>query len=358
MNMTRENSVIFCGAFPPPVNGLANVNQAVFQLLIDAGLTVDKVDIAAKGGVIKRLWHRLVMLALTIRLVIRSGLVRTLYYALSSGFGQYFDLVAIVVARCAGARVVIHHHNFSYLAVPTLSSRCLFALLSHCHTVHVCLCDAMADLLRKTYGVHHEVMTLGNAAFIAPDHKSRSADGALVRKLKVGFLGALTHDKGIHDFLDLAEAVASDATDSVDFIVAGNAPESDALARLQALAMHGVVDFRGALYGEAKRDYLRSLDVFIFPSRYRHEAQPLVVFEALAAGVAVISYPIACMCDLDGMAGVSLAEEGQLEMLLREASTMGQAVRQAQARAIASGYLALHTAQRTDLEHTFLALFA
>ncbi|MEK6789893.1 MAG: glycosyltransferase family 4 protein [Pseudomonadota bacterium] len=354
----RDRRVIVCGAFPPPVNGLANVNLAVLKLLLALGAHVDQVDISAKGGAIVKLGRRFAALARTLRLIVRPGPERLLYYALSSGLGQYFDLLAIAVARFAGVRVVIHHHNFSYLSASTPVSRCLFALASRGYAVHICLCETMAGLLLKTYGAGHEVVIIGNAAFIEPDIQAMSGvKPALPDKIKVGYLSALTRDKGIYDFLDIVETFAAEKAVSVEFHVAGNAAEAAVQTRLESLAARGIVSFRGAVYDESKRDYLRELDILIFPSRYRHEAQPLVVFEALAAGVSVISHPIACMCDLASSTGVSLAAEGQIMPALRDALQLLPAQRETLTSDILSSYRQLHDRQRDDLRSTFLALF-
>lgn len=352
---TFHRQVIFCGAFPPPVNGLAMVNRSVLDLLVGLGMNVITIDIAARGGMPGTLLRRLAALGHTAWLLLRPGPARVLYYALSSGLGQYFDLLAIVLARVSGVRTVIHHHNFSYLRVPTLSSRLIFAVATRGHAIHICLCDSMAGLLQQTYGECHEVAIVSNAAFIPADDQIGLRALVADCHVRVGYLSALTPEKGLHDFLDLAEACAGQG---IRFLVAGNAPEDAVRARLEALAAHGVVDFRGAVHGNDKCDYLRALDIFVFPSRYRHEAQPLVVFEALAAGAVVVSHAIACMCDLDGMPGISLVEEGQLAAGLGQALPPDTHARLAQAQDIASRYRALHLAQRDGLKNTFLALLA
>lgn len=45
------------------------------------------------------------------------------------------------------------------------------------------------------------------------------------------------------------------------------------------------VEWVGPVSGGDKDAFYRSLDVFVFPSEYRFEAQPLVVLEALSYGV-------------------------------------------------------------------------
>jgi len=51
----------------------------------------------------------------------------------------------------------------------------------------------------------------------------------------------------------------------------------------------------GSVSGLAKEEFLSSIDVFIFPTTYTHEAEPLVVLEALGAGVPVVAYARGCI---------------------------------------------------------------
>ena len=63
------------------------------------------------------------------------------------------------------------------------------------------------------------------------------------------------------------------------------------------------LEYRGPLYGEAKQAFFRAVDVFVFPTRYANEAQPAVVFEALAHGVPVLSYDRGCIANQIGSCG-------------------------------------------------------
>ncbi|MCG3024525.1 glycosyltransferase, partial [Escherichia coli] len=55
------------------------------------------------------------------------------------------------------------------------------------------------------------------------------------------------------------------------------------------------VKYFGPVYGEDKTRFLNDLDVFIFPSRYYNEAEPLVVYEAAASGNYVIGSEVGSM---------------------------------------------------------------
>ena len=57
--------------------------------------------------------------------------------------------------------------------------------------------------------------------------------------------------------------------------------------RLQSLPQ---TEYLGPVYGVDKMRFYQSVDALLFPTRYRNEAEPLVILEALRAGVPVIAY--------------------------------------------------------------------
>ena len=63
----------------------------------------------------------------------------------------------------------------------------------------------------------------------------------------------------------------------------------------------------GPVYGKAKNEFYQDLDVFIFPSKYLNEAEPLVLFEAAQCGVFSIGSDVGCVSDiLSALGGVSI----------------------------------------------------
>ena len=52
---------------------------------------------------------------------------------------------------------------------------------------------------------------------------------------------------------------------------------------------HVKVEWINGAYGDDKRKLFEQTDIFVFPSRYTVEAQPLVLLEAMAMGCAIIT---------------------------------------------------------------------
>ena len=109
---------------------------------------------------------------------------------------------------------------------------------------------------------------------------------------KLLFMSTLTQTKGI---LELLRAVGQlrAAWPSVHLNVAGQWPDetarSEALALIEREKLAGQVSFVGNVEGVAKAAFLAGGDIFCLPTRYPYEGQPLVILEAMEAGLPVLS---------------------------------------------------------------------
>src|SRR5262249_34977172 len=128
----------------------------------------------------------------------RSGDL-TVYIAVNGGKGQYGDLLFATVARFLKARLVLHHHTFEYLTNPRLRSRFL-AWCAGSTAVHVVLCGRMAEVLRNVYPSVKRTIVMSNAALTPTPARMIRKDRPLQA---VGFIGSVTHEKGIDRFLAL-----------------------------------------------------------------------------------------------------------------------------------------------------------
>ncbi len=58
------------------------------------------------------------------------------------------------------------------------------------------------------------------------------------------------------------------------------------------------LQYVGPQYGEEKVQFLDSIDVLVFPSRYVNEAEPLTVHEAMARAVPVLALDRGCIQEI------------------------------------------------------------
>ncbi|MGY1704507.1 glycosyltransferase family 4 protein [Geodermatophilus sp. SYSU D00697] len=110
----------------------------------------------------------------------------------------------------------------------------------------------------------------------------------------VGVVGRLVPEKGVDVFLRAASRVRA-VVPWARFVVVGDGPlRADLQARATAPGLDGAVEFTG--YRDDAPTVIAGLDVLVVPSR--SEGSPLVVCEAMAAGVPVVATRVGGLPDL------------------------------------------------------------
>jgi glycosyltransferase involved in cell wall biosynthesis len=166
-------------------------------------------------------------------------------------------------------------------------------LASGSETLHIVLCNGMERCLRARYRGIKRSFVVSNAIFLT---FSEHLDENVHRECRtIGFLSNLTAEKGVFEVLSLAERCQADGV-SLRFDVAGpflsRSVEQEFRRRASKL---GNLQYYGPVYGDSKRKFFSNIDIFIFPTKYKNEAEPLVIHEALNAGCPVIAYERGCI---------------------------------------------------------------
>lgn len=301
--------ILAIGPLPPPVHGYSLITSLVIGRL-QAAVAVEPVDISA--GSLTRGWRyhgtRLRRLSRALRAILRGGgEERALYFAVAGGKGVVYDAFLVAAARLRGFRLFIHHNAFTYI---NHRSRWTAALIRAAgrNATHICLCPAMARGLRAGYRGAGQVLVLSNAALIAPaPSPARNRDQGLC----LGFLSNLIPEKGLDVAIAVLRALVRTGA-AVRLVVAG--PTLDAATRSvldeTKRDFGAAFDYRGAVYDAEKTAFFRDIDLFLFPTRYANEAQPVVILEALAEGVPVIANARGCIPDDLTSGGVVVPPDG------------------------------------------------
>lgn len=145
----------------------------------------------------------------------------------------------------------------------------------------------VADFITAAHGAPRErVHVVRNGIdgdVFHPGDRPRTRPGVREGRARVGSVGRLVPVKGFDVLVEAVRSLGDDV--DAEYVVLGDGPERDALER----AAQGLpVSFPGAVHDPgAVADFLRTLDVFVLPSR--SEGLPNVVLEAAACGVPVVA---------------------------------------------------------------------
>jgi glycosyltransferase involved in cell wall biosynthesis len=300
--------IAFVGPLPPPLNGFSNICARMLSLL-ERENTVEVFDRAPPKA--KRWWWSVEQVLVKPAKYLRSCLMHRdvpLYLALSGGRGQLIDACYLVLARLFGRAIFVHHHSFAYLNAPTRLTR--FVLKLSGTATHIALSRGMGATLSREYGLERSrLRCVSNAAFYGEGEPGQAGRDLRGRPLKVGYLSNITFEKGFVEFfatLKQLDAMQVDYLASIAGPVAGEAKAEFERCLKEASRANYV----GPVYGEAKERFYRDLDVFLFPTHYQNEAEPLVVYEALRSGVYVIACDRGAIAEmLGGGAGAAFPQD-------------------------------------------------
>jgi len=182
-------------------------------------------------------------------------------------------------------------------------------------SIHVVLGPKMGERLSTIYGVKPEqIELLSNISFFKEDKAEvRSSQKELV----IGHMANLCVDKGIEVFAGLCRELKARNMLFKAKIAGPFADVGSEKVVKELLLELDEVEYLGSVYSVDKETFFQSLDVFVFPSKYKNEAEPLVLYEAAQYGALNLGTQRGCMQDvIRDIQGFSFPEDENLVMNL------------------------------------------
>ena len=278
-------------AFPPPVTGAAKNSEIIYKEL-SKSTSVFKINTSV--GVISHernfVYHlkRLKQLIENCFILMRKICIKKsrVYIVPDGGLGLFYTLIYTNICSIFNAEMVFHYRNYSYIDKKSkILSLCL--MLAKNRITHIFLDPYMEKSFINQYGDVKSSLIFLNSAFIENILINVKNGGAI---LKVGYLSNLCEEKGLYDVIKLIED-CEDLHQRVNFFIAGKAVGKKDMEAINLLSKKypKAVTYAGEMYGNEKNIFYENSDIFIFPTKYRQEAQPNVIFEAMAQGCVVVA---------------------------------------------------------------------
>lgn len=297
--------MIFLLDMPPPIHGMSNINESFYEVAKKNKLNPKVINTAPSRyskHFNSKLWTLLKLIRFTGSLATLLGALLTtnnkvIYRPINGGAGQIYDIAFLLTCRLLNQKIFIHHHSFQYINKRSKLFKTLIRL-SGTQTTHIVLSAHMAKRLADEYSISSEkIFTISNSSFFEPASTDSVQTDIGGRKIVIGHLANLCTEKGLDIFSEICNELA---TRGMDFSARIAGPCADELSEkivTNLCSSIPQVEYLGPLYGEAKNSFFESIDTFIFPSKYKNEAEPLVLYEAACKGAFLIGSTAGCMKD-------------------------------------------------------------
>lgn len=291
--------LIVMGMFPPPVTGAAKNLLLMQEEMLERGLRTAIIDTGIheialnRSGAYhaKRIKHFLTTIRQIHSIKNATGLKPVLYCVPDGGLGLWYTYIYLAAATKRVRRIIMHHRTFQYIDEFS-SAMNRICNLNNTEIFHVFLSTGMAEKFQRQYGtVNYNVST--NARYVSPRTPDKSNN-----QIIIGHLSNLSAGKGFFEVVETFQLAISRGL-NVRLELAGPVLDREVgLCLDKVIKEHGSsINYHGPLSGKAKDDFYDMIHVFLFPTHWKQEAQPNVVYEAFAGGAAVIAYGRGCISE-------------------------------------------------------------
>lgn len=342
MSRTRDhdNRILVIGPTPPPYHGVAVMTGHIVQSLEQLGRfaghldTRDPQPLETIGRLnasnlilgLRHAWrlHRLLRGATSIRVVLpisqgRWGFLRDAVFVLiihlhrgrlilhlhGAALDKFYDRSGSVMRWII--RAVFHRADAAWALTPSLE-RMFNGLVPTTRVTHIENVTSSPEMIEADAMSHHN-----------------SCEGSPLRVL---YLANLRQKKGVFDLIEALCLLGRDAQDWQVRLVGAGSPTVIRSLQMQIAALSAEGGARVELlpprYGHEKWMEYKAADIFTFPPN-APEGQPLVLLEAMAAGLPTVTTHIGGIPDTvrNGIEGIVIAPgdiRGLVDALLRLSS--------------------------------------
>jgi glycosyltransferase involved in cell wall biosynthesis len=204
----------------------------------------------------------------------------------------YRDWVVMLLCRPFFSQLILHWHGVGLgqwleSSATTLERRITRRLLGHADLSIVLSPEVAPDvaiLQPKHIAIVQNALTESG---VLPPPRHRDGTGPY----EILYIGLCSPEKGFFDTLEAVAQLHAQTPGAYRLTIAGafDGAASERRFKVRTEELRTVVHFVGFADAEAKRALYSKSDVFCFPTYYQHEGQPLVLIEALAHDVPIVT---------------------------------------------------------------------
>ena len=288
--------ILFIAPFPPPVHGSAMVSQQIRDCrVINSVFRCDYVNLSTsrrmdeigKHSAVK-LWRMALAFIKTFWLLLIKRYSLCYLAITCHGGGFLKDAPFVLICKLFGRKIIIHQHNKGMTAdVDRWPYRWLLPLVYKNAKVILLSWLLYPDIERVV--PKENVVVCPNGIKESNTVPSPKAENAVPHFL---FLSNLMESKGVFVLLDALEILARKGLSFYCDFVGGETKEIDNKRfnlEVNRRNLGRQVIYHGRKYGAEKDVFFEQSDIFVFPTYYGNECFPLVLLEAMAHQLPIVT---------------------------------------------------------------------
>ena len=284
------DKILIIGPFPPPITGNTLANKVIYNELLKRGLDVDSLNLSYGTFLEKRNTKKIL---LSLKRYLRCyKILRYQYIYLTPGqsfAGLMKYAPFILLSKALGKKVIVHiHGDYVWQEYESLKGlkRVLYKYVFSLSDKGIVLSETLKRNL-SPFIDKNRIFVLPN--FVEDYLFDIEIEDKDFSYLRIIYLSNLMKDKGI---LDLLKALLLLKEKGIPFEakLAGNIREEEKIIINDYLnKLIPEVKYMGVVLGHKKKELLKWGNVFVLPTYYRIEGQPISILEAMATGNIILT---------------------------------------------------------------------
>lgn len=300
--MASEKTILFFCSFPPPFTGQRIATQLIFNLLKNSA-NVDFINLSPEQETIKKatsfkLFFTYINKYFFLAKKLKQNKYDIVYTVFAPSKIALFkdNISAYIIKNFSKAKLIAHLHCGNYgdnFKSPLFKS--LFKRLINNVDTFVFLSPVLNKLDIETNKVFYLTNTISNEIICAEDEIEKKLLFKESRQtLHIYFISNMIKEKGYNDLISAAEILNGRNSFNYAIHLIGAWPDIGDKQKLEKKLKNTALQNKVVIYGSVTdrqqiKQHLLNADVFVLPTYYPIEAQPLSIIEAFNAATPVIS---------------------------------------------------------------------
>lgn len=285
-----QKIITIIAQFPPPIHGLSKAVETLYNSRLKDVFRFIPINISNNRQIIQTIWQ------------ICKGRSDLYYFTISqTKGGNLRDLLILFLLRMKKARCLIHLHGGYYRRLVDNDCQKWQRKLNYKAMKYVSGGIVLGPSLKHIFAgmmdkerifivpnCIDDQFVLNQVAFDEKCEKLISCN-----RLNVLYLSNFIQTKGYREVLELAYRAKKEGNQRFHFHFAGRFFDSQEevyfFDYIKKHSLEEYVTYHGIVSGKSKQDLLSQCHVFILPTRYPKEGQPISILEAMGNGMTVIT---------------------------------------------------------------------